>query len=138
MDGSSSQTITGERLLSINNYHYRRGGADVVFLEHNRLFAEMGWQILPFAMSHPRNLPALTERHFVEEIEFGEVYSLRDKAIRAARIVYSREARAKLEQLIADVRPTLAHAHNVYHHISPAIFPLLKREGIPTVMTVHD
>jgi glycosyltransferase involved in cell wall biosynthesis len=32
----------------------------------------------------------------------------------------------------------VAHAHNVYHHISPSIFTALKGEGVPIVMTVHD
>lgn len=32
-------------LLSINNYYYRRGGAEVVFLEQNRLFEEVGWSL---------------------------------------------------------------------------------------------
>ncbi|HLA75426.1 MAG TPA: glycosyltransferase family 4 protein, partial [Gammaproteobacteria bacterium] len=34
--------------------------------------------------------------------------------------------------------PNIAHAHNVYHHISPSIFGLLKRRHIPTVLTLHD
>lgn len=51
---------SGGRLLSINNYHYRRGGAEVVFLEQNRLFEEIGWDVVPFAMRHPRNLPPRT------------------------------------------------------------------------------
>jgi hypothetical protein len=68
---------------------------------------------------------------FAEEIEFGHSYRLVDKAVHDARIVYLREARHKLKRLIADTRPTLAHAHNVYHHIAPAIFPLLKAEGNP-------
>jgi hypothetical protein len=29
-------------LLSINNHYYRRGGADIVFLEQNRLLEETG------------------------------------------------------------------------------------------------
>jgi len=126
------------RLLSINNYHYRRGGAEVVFLEHNRLFAESGWEVIPFAMRHPSNLPAASDRHFVEEIELGRSYGLADKLVRAARVVYSREAQGKIAALIKETRPQIAHAHNVYHHISPSIFPVLRQAGIPVVMTVHD
>ncbi len=126
------------RLLSINNYHYRRGGAEVIFLEHNRLFQEIGWDVVPFAMHHEQNLPAPSERHFVEEIEFGQSYGLKDKAVRAARVVYSLEAQAKIAALLEEARPQIAHAHNVYHHISPSIFPVLRRAGVPIVMTVHD
>lgn len=129
--------MTG-RLLSINNYHYRRGGAEVVFLEHNRLFEEIGWDVVPFAMHHPENLPSPYAEHFVDEIEFGRDYGVFDKAARAAKVIYSREAKAKVRRLVERTRPTIAHAHNIYHHISPAILPALKEAGLPLVLTVHD
>jgi glycosyltransferase involved in cell wall biosynthesis len=125
-------------LLSINNYYYRRGGAEVVFLEQNRLFEEIGWKVVPFSMQHPKNLASPWQAWFVDEIEFGERYSLAQKAASAAKIVYSFEARRKIADLVKQVKPAVAHAHNVYHHISPAIFGRLKALGVPTVLTLHD
>jgi len=43
------------RLLNINNYHYRRGGADIVYFEHAALFEALGWECSFFAMHHPQN-----------------------------------------------------------------------------------
>src|SRR5438552_8783721 len=43
-----------------------------------------------------------------------------------------------MRELLDHVRPRIAHAHNVYHHLSPSILPLLRKRGIPVVMTVHD
>jgi glycosyltransferase involved in cell wall biosynthesis len=125
-------------LLSINNYYYRRGGAEVVFLEQNRLFEEIGWQVVPFAMHHPNNLASDWDDYFIDEIEFSSEYSLLDKASRAVKIIYSVEARKKIAALTTKVQPSVAHAHNVYHHISPTIFGKLKALGIPTVLTLHD
>lgn len=125
-------------LLSINNYHYRRGGAEVVFLEQNRLFSEIGWQVVPFAMHHEKNLPTPWQEWFVDEIEFGEQYTLAQKAMNATKIIYSFEARCKIADLVKRVQPAVAHAHNVYHHISPAIFGRLKALHVPTVLTLHD
>ena len=56
----------------------------------------------------------------------------------AASIIYSREAQANIARLVEAARPSIAHSHNVYHHLSPAIFPTLKAAGIPLVMTAHD
>lgn len=125
-------------ILSINNYHYRRGGAEVVFLEQNRLFEEIGWKVVPFAMRHPKNLTSPWQDWFVDEIEFGERYSLSQKLLNASKVIYSTEARRKIGELATRVKPTVAHAHNVYHHISPAIFGRLKALGVPTVLTLHD
>lgn len=125
-------------LLSINNYFYRRGGAEVVFLEQNRLFSEIGWKIVPFAMRHANNERSEWEDYFVDEIEFGEKYNLLQKAVRAQKISYSFEARRKIAKLIDAARPSIAHAHNVYHHLSPSFFGVLRARGIPSVLTLHD
>ncbi|HEX7236731.1 MAG TPA: glycosyltransferase, partial [Gammaproteobacteria bacterium] len=34
--------------------------------------------------------------------------------------------------------PSLCHAHNIYHHLSPSILGLVRSRGIPLVMTLHD
>lgn len=127
-----------QRLLSINNYYYYRGGAETVFLEQNRMLEALGWEVAPFAMHHAENLTTPWSRYFVDEIEFGGAYSVAQKLLRAQKVIYSFEARRKLGRLIDELRPDVAHAHNIYHHISPSILGLLERRGIPTVMTLHD
>lgn len=125
-------------LLSINNYYYRRGGAEVVFLEQNRLFDEIGWNVVPFAMRHPKNMVSEWDRFFVDEIEFGQEYSAVKKMMMAPKVIFSMESRRKIGALVDTVKPGVAHAHNVYHHISPSIFTALKSRGVPTVLTLHD
>ncbi|MEO5703276.1 MAG: glycosyltransferase family 4 protein [Gammaproteobacteria bacterium] len=125
-------------LLSINNYYYRRGGAEVVFLEQNRMFEASGWEVVPFAMQHPKNLESPWSPYFVDEIEFGEAYSVWEKLLKVPKVIYSLEARRKIGKLVNDARPDIAHAHNVYHHMSPSIFSVLKRHRIPTILTLHD
>lgn len=127
-----------QRLLAINNYFYRRGGAESVFLDHIDLFTAAGWEVVPFAMQHPANLPSAWSDYFVTEIEYGAASGSLTKARQAAKIVFSLEARRNIRALIGRARPTIAHAHNVYHHISPSIFGALKAQGVPLVMTAHD
>jgi glycosyltransferase involved in cell wall biosynthesis len=125
-------------MLAINNYYYPRGGAEVLFLEHNRMFENIGWQVVPFAMRHPKNLATPWSDFFPDEIEFGASYGLGAKLLRAPRVIYSMQARQRLRSLLNSVQPQIAHIHNIYHHLSPSILPLLKQHGIPVVMTVHD
>lgn len=125
-------------LLAINNYYYPRGGAEVLFLEHNRLFENIGWQVAPFSMRHARNLPTPWSAYFPDEIEFGAEYGFAAKLIRAPRVIYSLQARTRMRELLDAVAPRIAHVHNIYHHLSPSVLPLLRERGIPIVMTLHD
>lgn len=125
-------------LLAINNYFYPRGGTEVVFLEQNRLLEGAGWRVVPFAMRHPQNLPTPWANYFPDEIEFGRSYGLGTKLLHAQRVIFSLQARKRMRALLGQVRPSVAHAHNIYHHLSPSILPTLREAGIPVVMTVHD
>jgi glycosyltransferase involved in cell wall biosynthesis len=126
------------KLLSVNNYYYPRGGAEVLFLEQNRILENAGWQVVPFAMRHKQNLSTPWDKYFPDEIEFGGTYGVTEKLVRAARVIYSMQARERLGELLGVFTPRVAHVHNIYHHLSPSILSLLRDRGIPVVMTVHD
>lgn len=126
------------RLLNINSYHYRRGGSDVVYLEHALLMEEMGWNSGYFSMRHPKNIETPWSRFFVDELEFGHSYSLLQKLSMAGKVIYSFEAQRKLKGLLNYFPADVAHLHCIYHHLSPSILPVLKGRGVATVMTAHD
>jgi glycosyltransferase involved in cell wall biosynthesis len=142
MEKSPAPAVSGaahaRTLLSINNYYYPRGGAESLFLEQNRMLQKDGWDVVPFSMEHPKNLASPWSGHFIKELEFGENYSVLGKVVRAQKALYSFESRRNLERLIRQVNPAIAHAHNIYHHLSPAILDSLKKYNIPTVLTLHD
>ena len=126
------------RLLNINNYHYRRGGSDVVYLDHAALMDEQGWHNAFMSMNHPKNFNTQWSKYFIDEIEFGQDYSIIQKIVMASKVVYSFEAQKKLKCLLNDFPIDLAHLHCIYHHLSPAIISTLHDAGIPVVMTAHD
>lgn len=126
------------RLLSINSYHYRRGGSDVVYFEHDSMFAAQGWQTAVMSMQHPLNEPSSWSRFFVDELEFGHAYTPLQKMVMATKVVYSWEAKRKLSALLDEFQADIAHLHCIYHHISPSILSVLKSRGVATVMTAHD
>jgi glycosyltransferase involved in cell wall biosynthesis len=131
-------TDTAPRLLSINSYHYHRGGADNVYFQHAALMEGLGWRNAFFAMHYPKNLATDWSRFFVDEIQFGHHYSLAEKVVKATKVVWSFEAQRQLRRLLAEFRPDVAHLHNIYHHLSPSILPVLRKAGVPTVLTAHD
>ncbi|MCG3170764.1 MAG: D-inositol-3-phosphate glycosyltransferase [Pseudomonadales bacterium] len=126
------------RLLSLNTYNYRRGGSDVVFLEHDAMFRACGWDTAVMTMHHPKNEPSPWSRFFADEIEFGHEYRVMNKLAMAGKVIYSGEARRKISALLDEFPADVAHAHCIYHHLSPSVLVELKHRGIPTVMTAHD
>lgn len=125
-------------LLSLNAYHYHRGGADNVYLGHAKLFQENGWNIYYYSMHHDKNIPCEESQWFAEEINYEKNVSFSKRVSHASRIIYSLEAQRKLRELLKFRKVDIAHAHSVYHHQSPSVLVELKRHGIPIVMTAHD
>ena len=125
-------------LVAINNYFYERGGSEAIFFAHNRMLEDLGWNVIPFSMQHANNFSTPWSEYFIDDLEMHGEYSLVQKLTRLPKVIYSFEARRRLDQLLARVRPDIAHAHNIYHHISPSILGLLHKRGIPTVLTLHD
>jgi glycosyltransferase involved in cell wall biosynthesis len=60
------------------------------------------------------------------------------KVSRAVTAIYSIEAARRTRELLALTRPDVAHAHNIYHHLSPSVLVELHRRDIPVVLTLHD
>ena len=125
-------------LLSINNYFYLRGGAESVFFEEMELFSREGWEVVPFSMHDEKNQSSTWSRYFIDSLEFDNIQSTLAKVRAVPKIIYSREAQQKLRALLAEIQPDIVHAHNIYHHLSPAILPVLKEAGLPVVVTLHD
>jgi glycosyltransferase involved in cell wall biosynthesis len=56
----------------------------------------------------------------------------------ALNILYSLEAKKKIEQVIKKEKPELVHFNNFAHQISPSVLHALKKYKIPSVMTMRD
>jgi glycosyltransferase involved in cell wall biosynthesis len=127
------------RILHVNKFLYRRGGAEAYMLDLAHLQAATGHDVSFFATRHPRNEPSSLEAHYPEYLELNPPpasWPTRVKA--AARIFYSRVAETGLAHVVDAVRPDVVHVHNVYHHLSPSVLRPLRDRRIPTVMTLHD
>ncbi len=126
------------RLLNVNTYHYRRGGADAVYFDHGAMFAASGWDCGWFAMHHPRNEQTPWSRFFVDEIELGHDYPLTRKLAIAKQVIHSRSHARAINRLLDDFPADIAHVHNIRHHIGANILAEFQRRGTRVVLTVHD
>lgn len=124
------------RVLNINKFHYLRAGTESYYFALTKLLEENGHDVIPFSMHDRRNIKSDFAKYFVSHLElsrpnFGMVKF-------AGRTLWFREAQKKITKLIEETHPDIAHIHLLYHHISPSILPVIKKYGIPIVMTLHD
>ncbi|WP_424535215.1 glycosyltransferase [Sphaerisporangium viridialbum] len=127
------------RVLHVNKFLHRRGGAESYMLDLAEVQAGRGNQVAFFAMRHPDNIPSQYEASFPRYVELNPMpRSPIGKARGAARMLWSRSARRGIAKVIEDFRPDVAHLHNVYHQLSPSVVTALRDAGVPVVMTLHD
>ena len=127
------------RVLHVNKFLYRRGGAESYMFDLADLQKSAGDEVAFFGMDHPDNDPMPYKSHFPSYVEFRPASMSIGLAIKAtARMLYSRSAEVGIEAVITDFRPDVVHLHNIYHQLSPSVLRPLARAGIPALMTLHD
>ncbi|GBE16939.1 glycogen synthase [bacterium BMS3Abin15] len=126
------------KILEINKFHFAKGGADKHFLDVISLLENQGHEVAVFSMRHSKNSGVKQDNYFVSTVGYTQEYSLWEKLKGAFRMFHSFEAKKKINELLDDFQPDIAHIHNIYHQLSPAILFEIKKRNIPIVMTVHD
>lgn len=126
------------KVLLINKFYYLKGGAEKHFFDLKTLLERHGHTVVVFAMRDEKNLPSPHAQYFVSHVEFDRVRFNWQGLRTAGRMLWSFEARRRLQKLIDVEKPDIAHIHNIYHQLSPSILPVLKRNHIPVVQTLHD
>jgi len=129
------------KILMINSFNYLRGGAERCFLDLSELMRAQGHEVVPFCMDHPQNRPSEHAGSFVSFMDFPTELGkpgLAAKGRVLERVMYSREARRKVEALIAATQPDLVHIHGFIHEMSTSILPALKAAKLPVTQTLHD
>jgi glycosyltransferase involved in cell wall biosynthesis len=127
------------RVLHVNKYLYRRGGAESYMQAVAALQADAGHDVAFFGMDHPDNDPQRYSASFPSYIELEPPPDSVEGKVRGfGRMLWSTSARRGIDAVVEDFRPDVVHLHNTYHHLSPSILGPIARRRLPAVMTLHD
>lgn len=126
------------KILMVNKFFYIKGGSETYYFALKRLLEAKGHTVIDFSMKDEKNFESPYAEYFVEAVDYNGGMSKKQQLRAAKNIIYSTEAKRKLEQLIKDTRPDIAHLHIFQHQLSPSILDVLKKYDIPTVYTAHD
>ena len=127
------------RILHVNKFLYRRGGAESYMLDLAEAQRASGHEVSFFAMEHPDNQPDANDDLFPSRMELNPPPEGLSARLRTAgQILHRPDARAGMEKVLERVRPDVVHLHNIYHQLSPSILKPVTSRSIPSVMTLHD
>jgi glycosyltransferase involved in cell wall biosynthesis len=127
------------RVLHVNKFVYRRGGAESYMEDLADLQRGAGDVVEYFGMQHPQNQDCTYSAWFPPEVEFEPMPGgAAAKAHAFGRMIYSSSARRGMHAVIDRFEPDVVHLHNIYHQLSPSILRPLADRRLPVVMTLHD
>jgi glycosyltransferase involved in cell wall biosynthesis len=115
------------KILLVNKFLFPKGGAEISTLATGDLLASKGHQVNYWGMDHPSNPDYPLKDHFICNVDFYKSRGIKKQFVMAANLLYSIEARQKIEKVLAD-----------FKQISPSILDVFRQYKIPVVMTMRD
>jgi glycosyltransferase involved in cell wall biosynthesis len=129
------------KLLLVNKFYHDKGPAGGVgryIMQEEEDLQAAGWEVVPFAMADADARPSRWNRYFVRARDYSSPRYSGGALGDALSLIWNGEAAANLDVLLTEARPSVAHLHNIYHHLSPSILGVLRQHRISVVMTLHD
>ncbi len=109
------------RILIGHNYYQQPGGEDAVFRSEIAMLKNFGHDVCVY------------ERHN-DEIKPG----ILSRISHAASLRFSKTSYGQVRSLIRSFKPDVAHFHNVFFVMTPAVLYACKDEGVPVVVSLHN
>ena len=111
------------RIAIVHNRYQQQGGEDAVFEAEASLLERHGHEVT---------------RVLFDNRDLAAEASLRQNATLALTTVWSRQARARLRDVVERVRPDVVHFHNTFPLVSPAAYAVCRQAGAAVVQTLHN
>jgi glycosyltransferase involved in cell wall biosynthesis len=123
------------RIVHVHKFLYRRGGAERYMFDVARALKRRRDDVFFFGADCAENVENEYRRYYPPYRDFAAPRVGLGAALSA---VWSRTAAERMRAFVDDVKPDVAHFHNIAYHLTPAVVAALARAGVPAVMTLHD
>ena len=136
------------KVLIVNKFLYPNGGSETYIFELGKQLISMGHEVQYFGMEHPDRCVGNSVGAYTTNMDFHGGSKL-SKLSAPFKIIYSREARKKIRQVLDDFSPDVVHLNNINFQITPSIIYEIKDWGkkrekdlnsqpVKVVFTAHD
>lgn len=106
------------RILQLHNHYREPGGEDAVVQAERALLEGAGHEVVRFERTNPVGVAATASSLLIAP--------------------WNPATASEVRRLVRSRQPSVAHVHNTWFSLSPSVVGALHREGVPTVMTVHN
>lgn len=132
------QRINNMKILLVNKFHYRKGGAETYYFTLAEALKARGHEVVFFSMKDEKNEPCEQEKYFVSNASVNG--SIPSRVNMAAHIAYSKEAYRNMTRLLRDKRPDLVWLNNIHRQITLSVIDAVKDfdPKLPIFWTMHD
>ena len=120
----------------VNKFLYPRGGSESYMLYLGEHLKKLGHKIEYFGMYDENNTVGNSIGKYTQNMDFHSKGLAR--FLYPFKIIYSREAKKKIMQVIDDFKPDIVHMNNINFQLTPSIIYGIKKKGVKLVQTVHD
>ncbi len=107
------------KVLQIHNFYQHPGGEDQVFAAEHDLLTSRGHSVVQYLAHNDtiRDMPGIQV---------------------SLKTLWNTDTYREVRDLIRREQPDIAHAHNTFPLVSPAVYHAAAAEGVPIVQTLHN
>ena len=124
------------KILMVNKFLYPRGGSESYMLSLGAELVKKGHEVEYFGMYDEKNTVGNSAGKYTSNMDFHSTGLSR--FLYPFKIIYSREAKKKIMEVIKDFKPDIIHMNNINFQLTPSIIYGAKKLKVPVVQTVHD
>lgn len=127
------------KILLIHKFHYMLGGTETFHYNLAEALIAAGHEVVFFSMYDERNIPCPQDKYFVSNVDYNDPNVKGIKKIKMGlKLIYSFEAKYKMEELLKNEKPDIAHIGLLHRQITFSVVDVLKKYNIPIVMHLHE
>lgn len=125
------------KILLVNKYWRKLGGVEEYCFHLKDVLEELGHEVIPFAQLEADTLDVPSRKYFVSEVD-PTAPGARQRLRTARRAILGDETTRAIKRLLAEEKIDAAHVVHSHHQLGPMFMRELERQGIPTLLSVHD
>ena len=130
------------KILMVNKFLYPNGGSETYFFQLGDYLTKKGHEVQYFGMEHPNRCVENELQCYTSNMDFHAGGF--GKLLYPFKIIYSSEAKKKMERVLTNFKPDIIHINNFNFQLTPSILYAIKNyrkrccQTAKIIYTAHD